>query len=286
MGWTERELHPNFGVELVGLDLRAGLGASDHGAIYETTRRHGLTVIRGQSLRDEEIHGFFSALGDEMVQMQFLQDQPPHARGVIPLRNIDDEGRLLPPDDWNVQQNRANELWHTDLTFQKPRATISLLYARTVPPEGGDTHYCDTRPFWESLGGEERRRLERLRCVHWGFHSRRKYGFTDMPPEALDRYPPIERPLVIEQPGTGRKALTIGSYAASVVGLDEREGERLLDDLLARATVAANVHSHRWRVGDLLLWDNRCMLHRATPFDYARHARDMRAARLFDPASP
>jgi alpha-ketoglutarate-dependent 2,4-dichlorophenoxyacetate dioxygenase len=286
MGWVERKLHPRFGVELEGVQVNFRLSETEYRAIYAATALHGVTLIRGQELSDEQIYDFVSALGDKLVQIQFLKDQPPHARGVIPLRNTDVDGNVLPADDWNVQQNRANELWHTDLAFQKPRASLSLLYAKVIPPSGGNTEYCDTRLFFEALPAQEQDELQRLSCTHWGFHSRKKFGFTDMPQEALDRYPPVDRPLVIEQPGTGRRALTIGSYAASIVGQDPVQSEALLERLLERATVPENVYSHRWQVGDLLLWDNRCMLHRATPFDYASFPRDMRAVRLFDPANP
>jgi alpha-ketoglutarate-dependent 2,4-dichlorophenoxyacetate dioxygenase len=285
MPWTRKKLAPRLGIELLGLTISPALGPADREAVYAATAEHGVTLIRGQSLRDEDIYDFASSIGDEMVQIQFLKDQPAHARGVIPLRNIDAEGNLLPADDWNVQQNRANELWHTDLSFQKPRATLSMLYARIVPPEGGDTQFCDTRLLWEAMTDDERASLSALRCTHWGFHSRRKFGFTDLPQEALDRYPPIERPLVCPHRPSGRTALTIGAYVASVEGMEDAS-EAFLDDLVARATVPANVYSHRWRAGDLLLWDNRCMIHRATPWDLARHARDMRGVRLFDPANP
>ena len=285
MPWTERSLTPRFGVELSGMTISPELGEADRKAVYAATAKHGVTVIRGQSLSDEDIYDFATSIGDELVQVQFLKDAPPHARGVIPLRNIDAEGNLLPADDWNVQQNRANELWHTDLSFQKPRATLSMLYSRIVPPEGGDTQFCDTRLLWESLPAREQAHLAGLTCTHWGFHSRRKFGLADMPQEVIDRYPPVERPLVHPHRPTGRTALTIGAYVASVGGMGDESGA-FLDEMVARATVPDHVYTHRWRVGDLLLWDNRCMIHRATPWDLSRHPRDMRGVRLFDAANP
>lgn len=283
MPWTARPLTPRFGVELSGLTISPALAQTDRRAIYDATADHGVAVIRGQALGDEDIYDLAMSLGDEMWEIQFLAYAPPHARGVIPLRNIDADGKLLAADDWNVQQNRANELWHCDMTFQKPRATLSMLYSRIIPPEGGDTHFCDTRLLWESLSAEEKARLAGLNCTHWGVASRRKFGFDDMPQEAMDRYPPVERPLVYEH--RERTALTIGAYVTTVDGMGEAS-EAFHDDLLARATVPENVYIHRWQVGDLLLWDNRCMLHRATPWDLTRHARDMRGVRLFDAANP
>ncbi len=283
MPWTERPLTPRFGVELSGLTISSDLSDSARRAIYDLTAEHGVAVIRDQALGDEQIYDLAISLGDEMWESQFLADAPPHARGVIPLRNVDAAGRLLPANDWNVQQNRANELWHCDMTFQKPRATLSMLYARIIPPEGGDTQFCDTRLLWDSMSAQEQSRLANLSAIHWGVQSRRKFGFDDMPQEAMDRYPPVERPLVY--PHRGRTALTIGAYLSSIEGMGEAS-DAFHDDLLARATVPENVYTHRWGVGDLLLWDNRCMIHRATPWNLTAHARDMRGVRLFDAAHP
>jgi alpha-ketoglutarate-dependent 2,4-dichlorophenoxyacetate dioxygenase len=252
MPWTENPLTPRLGVELSGLTISPDLAEADRKAVYAATARHGVTVIRGQSLGDDDIHDFAASLGDELWEIKLAAYAPTQARGVSPLRNVDDDGNLLPADDWNVQQNRANELWHCDMTFQKPRATLSMLYARIVPPEGGDTQFCDTRLLWESLA----------------------------PQEAMDGYPPVEWPLVHRDGPSGRTALTMGAYVTMVAGMDEARSQAFHDALLARATVPDHVYTHRWRVGDLLLWDNRCMLHRATAWDLTRHKRDMRGVRL------
>jgi alpha-ketoglutarate-dependent 2,4-dichlorophenoxyacetate dioxygenase len=285
MPWTQRRLTGRVGIELLGEQIGPALSAADRQAARDATAEHGVTVIRDQQLSDEAIHDFFVSLGGKIVEPQAQDGVPPATRGVMPLGNVGEDGKLLPADDWNVQQNLANELWHTDMTFVTPRATFSLLYSLTVPPEGGNTEFCDTRLFWESLSADEQQRLSALRCAHSVIHSRRKFGFTEWPPELVDRYPPVERPLVMVQPATGRTALTLAAYIQRVEGMTEAESEALVEDLTARATVPDNVYSHRWRAGDLLIWDNSCMMHRARPFDMTVHARDLRAARLCDPAS-
>ena len=285
MPWTERRLSERVGIELTGERIAPGLSQADREAVRDATARHGVTVIPGQDLSDEDIYDFVASFGDKIVEVETAEGVPPHSRGVMPLGNVDKDGNILPADDWNVQQNLANELWHTDMTFVSPRASFSLLYGKTVPPEGGNTEFCDTRLFWETLPDAERARLSRLTCAHSVLHSRRKYGFTEWPQEVIDRFPPIARPMVNVQQSPGRTALPLAAYIQSIDGMTAEQSEALVEDLTARATVPANVYSHRWRAGDLLLWDNRCMMHRATPFDMTAHARDLRAVRLCDPAS-
>jgi alpha-ketoglutarate-dependent 2,4-dichlorophenoxyacetate dioxygenase len=285
MPWAQRVLTDRgVGVELTGERIGPGLSQADRRAVREATARHGVTVMRDQQLSDQEIYDFFVSLGDRIVEVAALEGVPPAERGVMQLGNVDRQGNLLPADDWNMQQNIANEQWHTDMTFLPQRATLSLLYALTVPPEGGNTEFCDTRLFWETLDEGERAHLSSLTCAHSVIHSRRRMGF-DWPAEGIDRFPPISRPLVMVQPATGRTALTLAAYIQSTEGMSDEESQAFVDNLIERATIPENVYSHRWRAGDLLIWDNSCMMHRARPFDMTIHARDLRAARLCEPAS-
>jgi len=286
MPWQERKLtERGVGVELTGERIDPELSQVDRQAVRDATARHGVTVIPGQALSDNDIYEFFASLGDKVVELPATEGVPPYERGVIPIGNVDRHGNILPVDDWNVRQSVANEFWHVDMTFLQPRATLSLLYGRVVPSEGGNTEFCDTRLFWDSLDDDERAWLSTLSCAHSVIHSRRKTGFTDWPKEALERYVPVERPLVMVQPATGRTALTLAAYIESVAGMTPAESEAFVAELTTRATAPDNVYSHRWRASDLVLWDNSCMMHRATPFDMAAYARDMRGARLCDPAS-
>jgi alpha-ketoglutarate-dependent 2,4-dichlorophenoxyacetate dioxygenase len=283
MPWTERKLSEHVGIELTGLRIGPGLSQADRTAVYDATARYGVTVIPGQDLNDGDIAGFADSLADPVYEVENLEGVPDSR--VTPLGNVDLYGNRVPVDDWILQQNRANELWHIDLTFMTPRATISMLYGRIIPPSGGDTEFCDTRLLWESLSSAEQERLRGLRCWHSIIHSRQRYGFTAWTQEALERFKAVPRPLVQPQPRTGRTALTLASHIQAIDGLSDEATLALVDDLTARATVPENVYTHRWSEGDFLLWDNRCVMHRARPFDLAQHSRDVRAIRLFDPAN-
>jgi alpha-ketoglutarate-dependent 2,4-dichlorophenoxyacetate dioxygenase len=281
MLWRERKLADGFAVELTGESIGPGLSEAGRQAIYDATARYGVCVLPAQDLTDDGIFDFAESLPDEVVIDTPLEGVP--FTRVMPLGNVGPDGEILPEDDWVLSQNRANELWHVDRTFMIPRATISMLYGRTVPPEGGNTEFCDTRLFWESLSAGEQRRLEGLTCWHSLIHSRKRHGFADWTEEALERFKSVERPLVARQEQTGRMALILASHIHAIDGLDDDEAVALVDDLIARATVPANVYSHKWKAGDFVLWDNRCVMHRARPYDMASHARDVRAIRLYDP---
>ncbi|MDG2001947.1 MAG: TauD/TfdA family dioxygenase [Novosphingobium sp.] len=283
MPWNERKLTDRVGVELTGARIGPGLSKADRQAVYNATSTYGAAVLPGQDLSDDDIFDFAASLEDEVVEDKALEGV--RQTRVMPLGNVDVDGNILPADDWVLAQNLANELWHVDRTFMIPRATISMLYGKTVPPEGGNTEFCDTRLFWEAMPEQERARLSSMKCSHSLMHSRARYGFDNWTQEALDRFPPVERPMIAEQKRTGRIALILASHICAIEGLSNDDALALVDDLIDRATVPANVYSHQWREGDLVLWDNRCVMHRARPFDMAVHARDVRAIRLYDPAN-
>jgi alpha-ketoglutarate-dependent 2,4-dichlorophenoxyacetate dioxygenase len=200
---------------------------------------------------------------------------------LLAITNLDAKGELRPAGDWYVRAMKGNELWHVDLSFMRPRATLSILYGRVVTPVGGNTEFCDLRLACEALPAEERAHLATLTADHDIFQSRRSLGFDELNEEELGKHPPVPRPL-LSRHESGRDTLLLASHISRLSGYDRAESAAMLRALTARATVPANVYSHEWRAGDLLLWDNRCVMHRATPFDDAAHPRDLRAARLCD----
>jgi alpha-ketoglutarate-dependent 2,4-dichlorophenoxyacetate dioxygenase len=280
MPWTERKLTDRFGVVLAGKEIGRALSPIDTGALYDAIMRFGLVVIPAQmELSDDEIHAFAASLGSVMPTPS-LSNVPKGK--LLPISNLDEHGKIKPADDWYVRSNMANELWHVDLSFVRPRALISILYGRVVPPAGGNTEFCDLRLAYEALSPEDKGRLATLTGQHLISHSRRSYGFDALNEDELAKFPAIARPLVNLHEESGRHALLLASHICELSGYSAEESATMLRELTAQATVPENCYSHRWKAGDLLLWDNRCVMHRATPFDVVTHARDLRAVRLFD----
>lgn len=281
MGWTERKLTEGFGVELTGQALGPDLPLSERRAVYDAVLDYGVVVLPGQDLSNDDIADFARSFGPTVILPHRIGDEPPV---VETLSNLDKDGNLLPADSMINLASKANELWHIDSTYQKPRATLSMLYGVIIPPTGGNTEFCDMRRALEMLSPEEQAELEGLTANHSIAHSRALAGFTEWPAgydEFLQRIP---RPLVGVHPDTGRKALLTASHIETLTGMGKEETTAFVAELIQRATVPENCYSHRWRKGDFLLWDNRCVMHRATPFEEDRDVREMRTLRLMDTA--
>ncbi len=279
MGWTQRKLTEAFGVELTGQLLGPDLPLAERRAVYQAVTHYGVVVLPGQDLSNDDIADFAHSLGPTI--------QIPTAIGEIPpvvdsLTNLDKEGNFLPADSMVNLASKANEMWHIDSTYQFPRATVSMLYGKLIPPSGGNTEFCDVRRAWERLSPDEQASLEGLTASHSIIHSRALSGFTDWPDEYREMFKSIDRPLVRAHEETGRKALLVASHIEALTGYSKEAAVALVADLVSRATVPDNVYSHRWSVGDFVMWDNRCVMHRARPYEIDSHPRDLRTVRLMD----
>ena len=207
--------------------------------------------------------------------------------GVVPISNQRRDGSLLEDHEPAMQIMRGNEGWHTDSSYMPLAAKASLLMADVVPSAGGETEWADMRAAYDALDDATRARIEGLSAYHSLRYSQARIGHTD---DFEGGYgygvadPPL-RPLVKRHPVTGRPSLFIGRHAYGIPGLDEEESERLLDELLAFACRPPRLFRHAWRPGDVAIWDNRCLLHRARPFDH-REPRLMKHTRIAgDPAT-
>jgi alpha-ketoglutarate-dependent 2,4-dichlorophenoxyacetate dioxygenase len=192
-------------------------------------------------------------------------------------------GTVIPPSDRRMDYQRGNYQWHADSTFKRIPSLCSILTAREVPSEGGNTEFVSTRAAYEAQTEEERRELDSLTVEHDFSVSRGRVGFTFSPEEAA-LYPSVWHPLVQTNPVTGRGSLLIGAHAAAIVDWPAEKGAALLADLLDRATRPQLVYSHRWQVGDVVLWDNRSVLHRATAYDTINRRRLMQRTTVSNPA--
>jgi alpha-ketoglutarate-dependent 2,4-dichlorophenoxyacetate dioxygenase len=279
MGWTERKLTPRFGMELSGQDLAdPDLPQSERDAVYDAVARHGVAVVKRQDLSNDELYRFGATVG-EVVEL-------PRVAGIVPghvaaLTNLDADGNILPLDARVNQELKTSYVWHVDSTYVKPRVRISMLFGRVVPSGCAETDFCDLRLAWEALSPAEQARLEGLTALHWLIHSRAQSGVESSDDDRA-RFQPIPRPLVAVHRESQRRALCLASHIAGIVGMDDGEALALIDDLTDRAAVPANCYTHHWDPGDLLLWDNHAVMHRATPYDITVHKRDMRTLRLED----
>ena len=176
----------------------------------------------------------------------------------------------------------GNRLWHTDSSFKAPSGYASLLYARSVAPIGGHTQFADLRAACDALPAALKARLQGLIAEHSLIYSRRKLGFTEFTPEEKIAFAPVLRPLLRRIPESGRESLYIASHIGRIGGMPDAQAEALLAELVAHATQRQFVYTHRWRVGDLVMWDNRCTMHRGTEYEDTRWRRDLQRATTSD----
>jgi alpha-ketoglutarate-dependent 2,4-dichlorophenoxyacetate dioxygenase len=273
-GFTE-----GFAGEITGMDL-ANQGTLEAAqAVQDAMDHYGVTVIRDQRITDQQQIAFSRLFGQLEFSPHFGRGDKDLVRMKFPelfdVSNLDEHDNILPDTDRRRVYRAANLMWHADSTFQPHGAGYSLLSARIVPASGADTQFADMRAAYDALSASMRERIEGMVVEHSTFYSRSLVGyqFTE---EELKRRTATRQFLVQTHPRSGRRSLMVGSHASHVVGLPVEEGRALLKELGEFATQARFVYTHKWRVGDLLLWDNRCTMHRATPFDDTAERRDLR----------
>jgi alpha-ketoglutarate-dependent 2,4-dichlorophenoxyacetate dioxygenase len=291
MNVSVKPLHPLFGAEIIGPDLSKPIDASTQHALQRAMDEHAVAVLPGQNLDDDHQVAFSRLYGPLEVAPQVQGKTGSRGVGkrikhpeIFDISNLDDDGRILDADDQRAAYQQGNQLWHTDSSFRQKSATWSMLHARIVPPDGADTEFVDTRAVYDGLPDTTKARLEGLVAEHSIWHSRAKLGGYLPSEEERKSRPPAQHPLVRQHPGSGRNALYIASHASHILGMPVDDGRALLAELTAFATQPRFVYAHKWRVGDLVIWDNRCTLHRATPYQSTRYVRDLRRTTIIDAA--
>ena len=219
---------------------------------------HAVLVFPEQHLTTEEQVAFARRFGE-------IEELFP-GYDAVPISTVDRDGTVMAPDHPVMQVVRGNQGWHTDSTYMPVSAKASVLSAQVVPADGGETEWADMRAAYDDLDDATRERVGVLSAHHSIAYSQAKAGFDTGFGYGME-VPPQLRPLVKVHPATGRPALFIGRHAHAIPGLPAEESDALLDDLLACACQPPRVHRHRWRPGDVVVWDNRCVLHRARPWD-------------------
>jgi alpha-ketoglutarate-dependent 2,4-dichlorophenoxyacetate dioxygenase len=279
-----RPLHPLFGAEVVGLDLRHPPTADLTAAIDDAMDRCAVLVLRDQRIDDDQQMAFARALGplEDTPAVVDVHLQRLKHKEMVDISNLEVDGSILAADDRRRMFNLGNQLWHSDSSFKATPAKYSMLHARVIPPEGGQTEFADMRAAWDALPDRDKQRIEPLVCEHSLLYSRALLGFDTFTEQERRQFAPVPQRLVRRHPGSGRRSLFLASHIGAIQGWLRPEALALVRDLTEHATQREFVYRHVWREHDLVIWDNRCTMHRARPFDDQRYRRDMRRLTLTD----
>lgn len=275
------ELHSRFAACVEDIDLSVALTPNVINDLSDALDQHSVLVFPRQDLTPEAQVRFSSNFGPLEQAITRMGDDEA-SRHIALLSNVNEDGSLVPMSDKRMLFHRGNEMWHTDSTYKPQTALASLLYAVEVPPSGGQTEFASTRAAYADLDAERQRQVDNGYATHSLAYSRAKVAKGLMSKELQKSLPPVERPLVRVNPSTGDRSLYVASHAFEVRGMNETAGLALIDDLLSWCTQDKYVYRHEWQAGDLLMWDNRATLHRATSFDGANHRRIMRRTTVID----
>lgn len=276
-------LHPLFVAEVQGIDLRQPTEVDSAAEIEAAMDEFAVLVFRNQVLDEPQQMAFTRALGPiDMGLLKVLQRRSRFKEaGMIDISNVDLESEILARGDPRLITMLANQLWHSDSSFKQPSAKYSLLLACILPEQGGETEFADMRAAYDALPDDVAAEIEGLVAEHSAFHSRIQLGDQQYRPEDLAKYPTVEWPVVRLHPGSWRKTLFIGAHATRIVEWPIPEGRLLLADLLEHATQRQFVYRHTWRPGDLVIWDNRAVLHRGRRYDLSQR-RELRRSTVED----
>jgi alpha-ketoglutarate-dependent 2,4-dichlorophenoxyacetate dioxygenase len=283
-------LHPHIGAEIGGLDVSQPIDDATVDELWQAIDRCAVVVFRDQQITDAQLRSFATRFGELEIgrsaarggrrRLQFPE--------IGDISNLDEDNRLRARDDQRRLDSLGNRLWHTDASYMPVPVVLGMLFAVAVPPPspfgGGETEFADMRAAYDALSDAEKVMLDPLVAEHDVFWSRAQIGFTEFPPGEREQYPPSRQRLVRRHPGSGRKCLYLSAHASHIVGWPVPEGRLLLRDLSDFATQRQFVYSHKWRVGDLVIWDNRDTMHRGRPHDESR-PRDLRRATTLDVGS-
>ena len=260
-------LHPTLGAEVRGIDLTSPVLPEVFAEIEAAFNRYGILVFPGQPVSDEQQLAFSQLFGSLEVNPNYAGAKMRLRPDVADISNLDAEGRVLARDDARNLFNLGNQLWHTDSSFKRVPAKCSLLSARELPSSDGETEFADLRAAWDARPESRKRELDGLVVEHSIFRSRSQIGFADFNDEIFKELPPVPQALVRHHHYSGRTSLYLASHASHIIGWPVEKGRALIEELIAFATQPQFVYQHRWTVGDLVMWDNRCTMHRGRPYD-------------------
>nr|WP_200985104.1 TauD/TfdA family dioxygenase [Rhizobium rhizogenes]QCL09172.1 alpha-ketoglutarate-dependent 2,4-dichlorophenoxyacetate dioxygenase [Rhizobium rhizogenes]QCL09808.1 alpha-ketoglutarate-dependent 2,4-dichlorophenoxyacetate dioxygenase [Rhizobium rhizogenes] len=278
-----KQLHDTFVGEVSGVDL-SQVDKTTYEELEQALQAYAVLIFHEQILNGDEQIAFSQRFGplETNIGNVIRKDKRRLGPAFADISNLDEQNRILPADDRRRLFAKADRLWHTDASFKHVPAKYSFLYAIKVPPEGGETEFADLRAAYDALPRNRRDELDSLIVEHSIFHSRAQVGFTDFSEDERTALAPSQQVLVRHLPETARSSLYIASHASRIIGWKEKESRQLLDELLDFSTRPNFVYQHRWNPGDLVIWDNRCTLHRGRPWDDDKYQRELRRTTVLD----
>jgi alpha-ketoglutarate-dependent 2,4-dichlorophenoxyacetate dioxygenase len=286
MGLSIWPVTTSFAAEIGDVDL-SRLAEADLAEIKSAFWKYAVLIFPDQKLTGTQHLAFARHFGPIETDRVLDQKVTLHRldQSFADISNLSPEGKIWDADSRQRLYKAGNKLWHTDSSFKRRPGLASLLYSSTVAPVGGHTEFADQRAAYDALPAETKARLKGLVAEHSIATSRRKSGFTEFNADENGRLPPVPQALVRTIPQNGRQSLYVASHAGRIFGMPDAEGRVLIDELIAHTTQRQFVYTHRWRPNDLVMWDNRCTMHRGTDYDDLRWVRDMRRATVSDVAN-
>lgn len=274
-----RPVTADFFAEVNGLDLRQPLSEATVNSLVSAFDRFAVLVFRGQQIGDEDQLRFSHYFGQP--QKSVTLHRKDHQRRmkhdeVSDISNVDEHGDRINVGYAMKVFTLSSRLWHTDNSFRRPSGKYTFLCAKRLPPTGGNTEFADLRAAWDAFPEGRKAEVAALRAVHNLGYSRVLAGSPDLDDNERKNLPPTPQDLVRTHPGSGRRSFYLASHAEYIEGLPRADGRVLLDELTTFCTQPQFVVAHVWQPGDLVVWDNRCTMHRAMPYDEERHIREMR----------
>ena len=272
-------LHPEFGARVTGIDLREPLSDAARDGILAAIDEYSFLCFPDQPFDDERQLAFTRRLGEpEPSHVALGEEGRIEYFGTI--GNVQRDGTVLGNSHRKTVFLTGNNMWHSDASFKETPAFVSIMCAYEVPTQGGLTQFVSTRAAYDRLPEAKKAEVDPLVVIHDYVYSRSKVAPDAVSPALAASLPPVRHRLVRRNPRSGARNLFIGSHARAIEGWSDADSRALLDDLVDRATGEAHIYAHAWRPGDLVIWDNRCLLHRGTGYDADRYRRRMRQTRV------
>ncbi len=273
MAITSTPLTATFGATVHGVDIAAGVSEADFPELIKLFNEYSVLVFPNQNITDAQQIRFSKGFGP--LESTVVTNAGAGTE-IAEISNVDTKtDTIIPPSDKRMVFNSGNEMWHTDSSFKRVPATASLLSGREVPPAGGATEFASMRAAYADLPSERQQAIEELVAIHDFAYSRGLVAPNLINAEQQQETPPVPQAVVRINPMNGRKNFYAGAHASYIRGMPLEEGRKLLQELTAFATQPQYVYVHQWRQYDVVMWDNRCCLHRGRPWDKARYRRVM-----------